>query len=54
MTANLLTLNSSMTESDSKTNSPKYTTLHSTRPTLLETTNILPSLAKLLNYSNYI
>ena len=39
--------------SDSKTNLPKYTTLHSTPPTLLETlasslTNILLSLTKLL------
>ena len=39
--------------SDSKTNLPKYTTLHSTLPTLLETlasslTNILLSLTKLL------
>jgi len=38
--------------SDSKTNLPKYTTLHLTPPTLLETlasslTNILPSLTKL-------
>ena len=38
--------------SDSKTNSPKYTTLHLTPPTLLEIlalslTNILPSLTKL-------
>jgi len=46
MTANLLTLNSS------KTNLPKYTTLHLTAPTQLETlasslTNILPSLTKL-------
>jgi len=47
----LLRLNSC--SSDSKTNSPKYTTLHSTPPTLLETlasslTNILLSLTKLL------
>jgi len=54
MTANLLTLNSSKTEfsSDSKTNLPKYTTLHLTPPTLLKIlasslTNILLSLTKL-------
>jgi len=53
---NLPTLNSSKTPnsclSDSKTNSPKNTFLHSTPPTLLEIlasslTNILPSLTKL-------
>ena len=55
MTANLLTLNSSKTEFlliGLKNNLPKYTTLHLTPPTLLETlalslTNIFLSLTKL-------
>ena len=48
----LIPLRPNSCSSDSKTNSPKCTTLHSTPPTLLEIlalslTNILPSLTKL-------